>query len=563
MFMTSTFAADYTVEPDWDKLWLTPDWTKDAKLGASGNRSNVYKLPPKQWQEVVAKGRMHTLFYPVDKQKVMIPHKPLKNFFEKGASNPLKKFILKLLKIQTGWNQMDQMFDYVGLHPYPATEGAGVYQVPFKKGIRPDYPMGVTLKDTPNGEIMTVGCAGCHAGNLFGKKVIGLTNRFPHANEFFLMGKKYVPLVPKTLFKLGTNASKGEVKMFKKLKKNLKFIEGVAPQALGLDTSLAHTGLSLSRRLADKWATKHPYTGAIPRPSRLRKTHTDSKPAVWWNLKYKTKWLSDASIISGNPIFTNFLWNEIGRGQTLEDLGEWFKSNKKTIIELTAAVFAAKPPRVTDFFPASHINLDSAKRGEKLFNKSCRKCHGTYTKAWSGLDGHKLPLSEQFKTTKVRYHQQTLVKDVGTSDLRRRGMGYFLEDLNRLELSKLTNTVVVEQPGYIPPPLDGIWARWPYLHNNSIPSLCQLLTPEFDREKGYWMGASINADKDFDFKCNGYPSGAGVPSSWKAKMNHYYDNSKSGLSNLGHSREILIKKDGSRVYSDSQVLDLVAFLQTL
>jgi len=32
--------------------------------------------------------------------------------------------------------------------------------------------------------------------------------------------------------------------------------------------------------------------------------------------------------------------------------------------------------------------------------------------------------------------------------------------------------------GYVAPPLDGIWASAPYLHNGSIPTIWHLLTPE-------------------------------------------------------------------------------------
>ena len=78
-------------------------------------------------------------------------------------------------------------------------------------------------------------------------------------------------------------------------------------------------------------------------------------------LKYKTRWLSDGSIVSGNPIFTNFLWNEIGRGVDLQELEQWLKNNKKIVMELTTAVFATESPRWTDFFHADTINIVKAK----------------------------------------------------------------------------------------------------------------------------------------------------------------------------------------------------------
>jgi len=46
----------------------------------------------------------------------------------------------------------------------------------------------------------------------------------------------------------------------------------------------------------------------------------DSKPAVWWGLKYKNRWLSDGSVVSGNPIFTNIIWNELVTLNDLTDL---------------------------------------------------------------------------------------------------------------------------------------------------------------------------------------------------------------------------------------------------
>jgi hypothetical protein len=37
---------------------------------------------------------------------------------------------------------------------------------------------------------------------------------------------------------------------------------------------------------------------------------------------------------------------------------------------------------------------------------------------------------------------------------------------------------VLEPAGYVAPPLDGIWASAPYLHNGSVPTLWHLFHPE-------------------------------------------------------------------------------------
>src|SRR5690606_8081024 len=111
-----------------------------------------------------------------------------------------------------------------------------------------------------------------------------------------------------------------------------------------------------------------------PRKDRLDRIPADSKPAVWWNLKYKNRWLSDGSVVSGNPIFTNILWNEIGRGADLNQIESWLHNNAKIIRELTTAVFSVEPPRMTDFFEADNFDLPLAQEGQKLFHQTCARC---------------------------------------------------------------------------------------------------------------------------------------------------------------------------------------------
>jgi mono/diheme cytochrome c family protein len=282
----------------------------------------------------------------------------------------------------------------------------------------------------------------------------------------------------------------------------------------------------------------------------------------WWNLKYKTRWLSDGSIVAGNPILTNFLWNEIGRGTDLQELEKWMKDNSATIKEITAAAFATEAPRYTDFFPVSSINLDSAKRGEKLFNQACLKCHGEYQKAWSGNQKEILNSTEILATTKVIYHEQTPVYDVGTDPQRWQAMKYFANDLNNLAISKWMKTRVLPQEGYVPPPLVGIWSRYPYFHNNSVPSLCAVLSLEKNRPTTFVLGGAVNTLTDFDQDCNGYPVGASIPSEWQKDAEATIDTSISGLRNIGHVK-MLVDQNGNEKFSPTDKKDLIMFLKTL
>lgn len=52
--------------------------------------------------------------------------------------------------------------------------------------------------------------------------------------------------------------------------------------------------------------------------------------------------------------------------------------------------------------------------------------------------------------------------------------------------------------GYAAMPLDGVWARAPYLHNGSVPTLWRLLTPE-ERPAVFWRGSTAFDEREVGF----------------------------------------------------------------
>lgn len=530
-----------------------------------GGRSNILHLDPFQQSEYIRKGQLHAQIYPVDVTAALPPLKPLENFFEQKGSTPFQLILKMLGESFTGIGSMDDLTKNLGLHPYPQVTDTGVYAVPYPDLNRPDYRLGfgVIPRNGVNG--FTFSCAACHSANLFGKTVLGLPNRFPHANEYFVkmidLSPKIKPLIGTWLFQQATQSTPAENKLFTDTLNALDQVVAVKPIAVGLDTTFAQITLSLNKRAQDEWATPDKTKQLIPSKDAFFPAHpADSKPGVWWTTKYKNRWLSDGSIVSGNPIITNLLWNEIGRGTDLKIINQWIQNNTQKIDELAAAVFASEAPRLTDFFSEKEIDVPSARRGETLFNATCAKCHGYYEKAWSQPGSEKLSVSEQIKTTFVKYPQKTFVVDVGTDPNRYLGMKS-LEKLNNLKITKDYGIRHVAQKGYVPPPLVGIWARWPYFHNNSAPSLCAVLTPASARPRTYYAGEANDTQKDFDYECNGYPLGLKTPAAWKTPQ-MLYDTSKEGLRNTGHDEGIFIK-NGVEILTATDKKDLIRFLQTL
>lgn len=104
--------------------------------------------------------------------------------------------------------------------------------------------------------------------------------------------------------------------------------------------------------------------------------------------------------------------------------------------------------------------------------------------------------------------------------------------------------------GYANHPLDGIWARSPYLHNGSVPTLRDLLEPANKRPTIWTRGSDV-----FDLDKVGYRSdGAGVPRErW-----FIYDTSVDGNKNTGH-----VGKAYGTDLSDDQKDAIVEYMKTL
>src|SRR5207244_13387926 len=71
-------------------------------------------------------------------------------------------------------------------------------------------------------------------------------------------------------------------------------------------------------------------------------------------------------------------------------------------------------------------------------------------------------------------------------------------------------------------PLDGIWARAPYLHNGSVPTLAALLTG--DRPTTFYRGNTTYDQVNVGFTWKTGGAGAAL-----------FDTTRAGLSNTGHT----------------------------
>lgn len=190
------------------------------------------------------------------------------------------------------------------------------------------------------------------------------------------------------------------------------------------------------------------------------------------------------------------------------------------IKRVRAWIWDLKPPP----FPApAAIDQSKVEHGRQLFAEYCAGCHGMKT------------ASGQYDYDTNRYPnlgQVVDLKQIGT-------------DPDRWEsytqnFSAAQNTLYAGYPwrfkhfrktaGYAGQPLDGIWARSPYLHNGSVPTLRDLLEPADQRPKQWYRGDDIFDTAKVGYRSDGY--------GYDLKDLFLYDTTIPGNSNSGHEGKV-------------------------
>ena len=181
----------------------------------------------------------------------------------------------------------------------------------------------------------------------------------------------------------------------------------------------------------------------FPLPLGANLPELDAPP--WWNLKHKKTMYYDgrtpAASVRANM---QFLLGE----KTLDQ----FKALEPTFRDIQAYLLSLEPPK----YPFA-IDQARADRGKTVFEQTCDRCHGTYGAQRS-------------------YPSKIVPLDViGTDPARSLGVSdRSVEHYNATWFGE-KYPVNLKRTGYQAPPLDGIWATAPYLHNGSVPTLHALL----------------------------------------------------------------------------------------
>ena len=180
-------------------------------------------------------------------------------------------------------------------------------------------------------------------------------------------------------------------------------------------------------------------------------------------------------------------------------------------------------------YPGDAIDEERATQGKALYYRYCAECHG-------GRDGG------EYDYDTARYPRLGKVEKLAEIGTDRGRWASYTE-----AFSGAQNLLYAGYPwqfkhfrktdGYANHPLDGIWARSPYLHNGSVPTLRDLLEPASARPAVWSRGDDV-----FDFSKVGYRyterTGDGAHAGRDPASGLFvFDTSVIGNSNAGHEGE--------------------------
>jgi len=179
--------------------------------------------------------------------------------------------------------------------------------------------------------------------------------------------------------------------------------------------------------------------------------------------------------------------------------------------------------------PKYPFAIDQARsaRGKVIFDSECAGCH-----SFGGAKTGTVESIASVNTDPYRLNSYTYEFATAQADL-------FPDSQYRFTHFSKTG-------GYANQPLDGIWARAPYLHNGSVPSLSDLLNDPADRPKQFVRGYDVYDQQKVGFVQD-------TPEARNAGF--LYDTSIPGNGNGGHLF-------GTKLAAD-QKRDLIEFMKTL
>ncbi|MBI3072776.1 MAG: c-type cytochrome [Deltaproteobacteria bacterium] len=372
-------------------------------------------------------------------------------------------------------------------------------RLPGRTGRNATLPYNMTAFTTKAGvEVVSANCLTCHAGHIKGRLVVGLgaadgdfTDNYGAAANLAGAAEGF----------LDTDAEKAELRKWAARTKAIApYVQtstvGVNPADNLAAVLFAHRDVA-TLAWSDTPILELPPEIVVP---------VDVPP--WWRMRKKNAMFYNAAgrgdhariMMTASTLCTDSV-------EQATEIDAYFNDIRAFIASLTP------PP-----YPYA-VEGARAEIGRRVFEGNCASCHGTY-----GPDGE--------------YPNRVVpIETIGTDPALVVGSTQFADlYIAWFNASFYGRTARLEpERGYVAPPLDGIWATAPYLHNGSVPTVAALL--ESRTRPRFWTRTFNSNDYDpiaVGWRFTEVDGGkANEPDAEKKK--YIYDTTELGYSNAGHT----------------------------
>lgn len=380
--------------------------------------------------------------------------------------------------------------------------------LPGRKGRNAELPYNLTSHVSGRGvELVTANCLSCHAAYINDRLIVGLGNES--------MDFTQDPGI--AVERLGTYvAGEAETAEWRKWADRMRALSPyIVTDTVGVNPAVNLTWALLAHRdprtLA--WSDK-PLLNPPPR----RPLPVSVPP--WWRMKKK------------NAMF----YTAAGRGDHARSMILASTLCTDTVEE--ARAIDAYAPDIRAYIasleaPKYPLDFDrkAAGRGRAVFEKHCYACHGTYG---ANPTYPNLVIALEVIGTDP---ELALTATSGSEDR-------FFRWIQQSFYGE--NARLAPAPGYVAPPLDGVWVTAPYLHNGSVPTIEALL--DSSRRPTYWLRSFDSGSYDMralGWKYKELPYGKQGATDPEERR-RIYDTTLPGYSNRGHAfGDVLTGEDRS------------------
>jgi len=369
-------------------------------------------------------------------------------------------------------------------------------RLPGREGRNAELPYWLTAHENDDGvELVTSNCLTCHAGHFNGELVIGLGDE---TRDFTEDPRVFAESV-------GRYVSDGPAA--EAWRRWADRVAAIAPYMI-TDT----VGVNPANNLTLALFAHHDRDTLAWSDEPLIEPPPKEPPPVsvppWWRMGKK-----HAMFYSAEGRGDHARWMMTAAILCTDTVSE-ARAIDRYFPHIRAYIASLEPPDYP--FP---VDSQLAGRGQQVFEAHCSRCHGRY--------------GEQESYPNLVIGLDEVGTDPELAEYMGDGADRFVRWFNDSFFGEQARAAPA--PGYVAPPLDGVWATAPYLHNGSVPTLRALL--DSSQRPRYW--ARQVEDRKYDDEALGWrhrvldhgKPGAANPEERK----RIYDTTLPGYSNQGHT----------------------------